>query len=286
MAPVECQAIRRRNQQDSFIPQSAIRQINHSKQEEETKVDDIKPGRFQNGWVSMRTKVRAILFDLDGTLLNTIRDIGIATNHALKEHNLPGHNLKAYRDMVGGGLRNLVEQSLQRSTTARDNIPNIVNVKESSDKSLIDNVLKSVLHKYNECCCEYTKPYPGITDLLKELAALKIPMSILSNKDHDLTVKIVSKILEDHKFEVVLGAREGIPKKPNPQSTLEVSEKMNISPVNFLFVGDTSADVQAAKASKMEPVGVSWGYRSIEHLKQAGVKNIINHPLELLDLIV
>lgn len=214
-------------------------------------------------------KYKAILFDLDGTLLNTISDIGTATNAALLRSGYGAHPIGDYENMVGHGLRNLVSKALPAK----------------SAESEIDAVFKATLQEYEHCYAKETHPYPGIESMLKQLKEHGVRLSILSNKNHEFTVKIVDTLLAKWNFEFVYGSRDGIPKKPDPQGAIEIARLMKLEPSEFLFLGDSSTDVKTALACGMFPVGVSWGYRSAEDIKSAGAEVIIENPDELLKIL-
>ncbi|MDH4200152.1 MAG: HAD-IA family hydrolase, partial [Spirochaetia bacterium] len=155
----------------------------------------------------------------------------------------------------------------------------------SCNETEIDKVYKAVISEYRKTPVQKTSMYPEIPNLLNELTRLQIPMAILSNKLHEITIPIVSIILGKWKFEVVLGARNNIPKKPDPYSAIEIASTMNIPPSCCLFIGDSGTDVKTALACGMNPIGVSWGYRNIEDIKSAGADIIVHRPLEILNFI-
>ncbi|MDH4263468.1 MAG: HAD family hydrolase [Spirochaetia bacterium] len=213
--------------------------------------------------------IMGIIFDLDGTLLNTIADIARVTNYALVKNGFPPHDVNSYASMVGHGLKDLVTQALPENTSQIAN----------------QNVYDTLIQEYMKNPVQDSILYPGITDLLENLAIKKIPMAVLSNKLHEITEKIVVNIFKDWGFVSVFGARNGIPKKPSPVTAIAISKTMSIQPENILFVGDSEADIITAKACGMRPIGVSWGYRSIEQLRKSGAEDIVNTPLELLNYL-
>ena len=210
-----------------------------------------------------------IIFDLDGTLLDTIEDIARITNFALMHNGFPGHDKKSYARMVGYGLKNLVSQTLPETATETD----------------IDNVFNTLIEEYTKNPVQNTIAYPGIFDLLDHLEKMNIPKAILSNKSHEITIQIVSIIFNKWKFAAVIGTRAGIPKKPDPYSALEISRIISSDPKDILFIGDSGTDVATALSCSMVPIGVSWGYRSVEDIRNAGAKTIINTPMELLQYL-
>ncbi len=210
-------------------------------------------------------KYKAVLFDLDGTLLDTIDDLADSMNNVLADLNLPRHSVEAYKYFVGDGLEILVKRALP----------------ENSSEDLLKKAYNLMREEYGRNWANKTKPYDGITDLLRLLSANDIKMTILTNKPDDTAQKVVSKFLAGYNFELVLGARTGIPKKPNPEGALEIAERLGIEPSQFLYFGDTKTDMKTAQSAGMFPVGVLWGFRKADELVESGAKVIISHPLNL-----
>ncbi|MES0492143.1 MAG: HAD family hydrolase [Leptospirales bacterium] len=216
-------------------------------------------------------KYKAVLFDLDGTLLNTIPDVATASNAALEQSNFPTHSIRTYEKMVGHGLRDLISKALPENLT--------------TDNATIDHVVQNMLLHYENCYAAQTKPYPGILDMLQELTEKSVRLAVLSNKNDYFTKKIIYHIFKEYKFEIVLGARDNVPKKPNPAAAFEIIESMNLKSEDYLYMGDSPTDMKTALACNMFPVGVSWGYRPAQEIEKAGARVMLNHPLELLSLI-
>lgn len=211
-----------------------------------------------------------IIFDLDGTLLNTIDDLAAATNNALKENGYPIHGLWVYPNMVGNGVRKLVERAMPADARSETNI---------------NNMLASFKNYYSEHCCEATKPYPGIPELLEELSHKGINMAVTSNKYQAATSSIISHYFPDIDFKAVLGNTEGMPRKPDPSILFEA---LNICPTpkaQVLYVGDSGVDMETARRACVESAGVTWGFRTIIELKDALADHIISTPSQILDLI-
>ena len=213
---------------------------------------------------------RAILFDLDGTLLDTLADLADAMNNALIEMGFPAHPPQAYCYFVGDGVRNESERALPQ---------------ESRDPETIDRLTELARDNYTKCWYNKTRPYPHILQLLGELEKKGIPKVILSNKPHDFTKLLVDKYFSDFKFQIVRGKMDSFERKPDPASALDIAEKMNISPESFLYLGDTNTDMQTALNAGMYPVGALWGFRSEDELKNAGAKVLLKDPLGILDLL-
>ena len=214
-------------------------------------------------------KFKAVLFDLDGTLVNSLIDIADSINKVLQERNFPTHTYPAINDFIGSGLLNLVTKSLPES---------------HKNEATIESVFQAMMVKYRENCTNKTIAYEGIIELLDELKSRNIKVAILSNKADELTKKIGLSLCPDY-FEIVMGLKSEATKKPNPAAAIEISKDLGFSVEEFLYVGDSGIDMQTAKNANMHAVGVLWGYRPKEELLAEGAQSIINHPLELLELL-
>lgn len=210
-----------------------------------------------------------IIFDLDGTLLDTLQDIALAANAVLREHGWPTHPVDAYRLFVGGGIGHLMESASPEAEPADGDV---------------DGLLAHFRDVYGNNWRDNTRPYPGITDMLDAVTNLGVRMSILSNKPDPFTKEFVAELLPNWKFEKVFGSRPGVPKKPDPTSALEIAQSTS-SPEKTMFVGDSGVDMQTALAAGMFPVGVLWGFRSRPELEAGGAKTLIEHPRELPALL-
>jgi len=213
---------------------------------------------------------KAIVFDLDGTLLDTLNELGIITNIVLEKNGFPTHSLDAYRYLVGEGAENLITRALGD---------------EGTNKETVRRCLSEFLAIYRETCGERSKLYHGIPQLLDDLVRLGLKLAVLSNKPHDLTLKNIGLFLPHVPFDLVLGQRDGVPKKPDPHGALEIAGHMGIKPEHFLYIGDTSIDMRTAVAAGMNPVGVLWGFRGEKELRSSGAKHIIGNPGEILGLL-
>jgi phosphoglycolate phosphatase len=211
---------------------------------------------------------KGIIFDLDGTLVNSIYDIGDAMNTVLEDQGYPTHDYNAYKTFVGSGISSLVIKALTEKRT-------------EAEINLCFEAMKKV---YSVNCTNKTEAYPGIHDLLEKLKTKGIKLSVLSNKADVLTKKVVSHVFSND-FEVVEGLTTEALKKPNPEVALRMSKTMNIAPESIIFVGDSGADIVTAKKANMLAVGVSWGYRTQEDLINNGAAHILNKPLDLLELL-
>lgn len=214
-------------------------------------------------------KYKAVLFDLDGTLVNSLIDIADSMNKVLLESKFPTHSYEAINDFIGSGLRNLVSKALPET---------------HKDEATIEKTFQAMMTNYRENCTNKTIAYDGIVELLDELKSRNIKMAILSNKADELTKKIGGTLFPNY-FESVMGLKSEATKKPNPGAAIAISQDLGFSPEEVLYVGDSGIDMQTAKNANMYAVGVSWGYRPKEELVAEGAQSIINHPLELLELL-
>lgn len=212
----------------------------------------------------------AVLFDLDGTLIDTLSDIGDAVNRILSNKNFPTHAISAYRKFVGDGSRMLIERALPK--------------KFRKDK-IIDACLKEYIEDYTRNYNVKSKLYFAIPNLLDTLMAKGLRLGILSNKPDAITKKCVKTFLSKWDFDVVFGQRDSVPRKPNPQGALEVAKKMSIPPSHFLYLGDTPIDMKTAVSAGMFPVGVLWGFRFRRELEENGAGAVIDEPLDVLNLL-
>lgn len=214
--------------------------------------------------------LNAVIFDLDGTLLNTLADIGDSANGALEKRGFPAHPLESYRNFIGDGAGQLIRRVLPE---------------ESRDEALIQACLEDFQREYGRNWNVQTKPYPGVPEMLDLVVSSGLIPAVLSNKPDKFTQKCVNELLPKWRFEVILGASGAFPRKPDPAGALEVARRLNIAPAQFLYVGDSGVDMQTAVAAGMFAVGVLWGFRGREELRQGGAQVLIEHPMEIRKLI-
>jgi phosphoglycolate phosphatase len=229
------------------------------------------PGQAGLFWLKIfnRMKFKGIIFDLDGTLVNSLEDISDAMNKVLTTLNYPTHTYDTYQYFIGSGLRNLVSKALPATNNSDDEI-------ESCFECMVD--------EYTKICTLKTKPYEGIIELLENLTSQNIKMAVFSNKADELTKKIASEIFPKQ-FDTAIGLSTEALKKPNPFEAIEISKKWNLKPEEILFVGDSDIDMKTAVNANMFPVGVTWGYRTEEELKSSGAKVVINNASELIEIL-
>jgi phosphoglycolate phosphatase len=214
-------------------------------------------------------KFDAVLFDLDGTLVDSVGDIAEAMNRVLTEHHFPVHSPAAYKRFVGNGLLNLCRITLP--ATARD---------EETVMACHDRLLEV----YDGCCTESTRPYEGIVPLLNELKLRALKLAVLSNKADRLTVKIVQTLLPGY-FDTVVGMTAEALRKPNPACALQIVERLGRRPESTVFLGDTGIDMRTARNAGMYGVGVLWGFRTEAELIAAGAGRVLSRPLDLIGLL-
>ncbi len=274
--------------------------------------------------------ISAVIFDLDGTLLDTLDDIAGAMNTVLRARGLPPHSAEAYKRIVGEGIGEAVRRAFATpspstpspsapSPSASPSSPSSSSASPSSSLSshsshsstsspavpvtpspapspaptppspLSDDDVEAIIRDYRR---EYaaawrlnSRPYPGITDLLRALEARSIKSAVLSNKSHPFTEAMVRELLPGHPFAAVRGALPDQPLKPDPATALDIASALGVPPSSCLFLGDTMIDMQTAVAAGMVPVGALWGFRTEEELRAHGAAAVIAAPLDLLALL-
>lgn len=213
---------------------------------------------------------KAVIFDLDGTLLNTLEDLADATNMVLRNLGYREHDLQAYKYFVGNGIEPLVKRALPESERNEENLHRCVELMKS---------------EYARRWTNKSRPYAGIPELLEGFITSGYQLNILSNKADEATQPIVAELLSRWRFNTVLGATSATPKKPDPTAALRIAEQCGVSPRQTLFLGDTSIDMQTARACGMYGIGVLWGFRPAQELIAAGARMLINVPQDLLPWI-
>jgi len=215
-------------------------------------------------------KHEAVLFDLDGTLLDTLADLADSMNAALAEMGFPQHPRDAYRGFVGDGVRALGVRVLPG---------------ERRDDDTVDDVIERMQAEYAKRWDNKTRAYPGVGELLDGLAGRGVKSAVLSNKPDEFTRLCVSRFLADWRFDVVRGVSDGLAPKPDPGGALGVSGRLSVPPERMLYLGDTDTDMQTAVAAGMYPVGAAWGFRTPRELREHGAAAIIDRPPDLLDML-
>jgi phosphoglycolate phosphatase len=211
-----------------------------------------------------------VVFDLDGTLLDTLEDLAGSTNAALRELGFAEHPVDRYRTFVGDGVGELARRALPEGRR---------------DSASVDRAVAAIRDVYGRRWAERTRPYAEIPELLDELTARRLQLAVLSNKPHDLTTRIVAALLPRWSFAAVLGARPETPRKPDPRGALAIARQLGLPPAQLLYLGDSGVDMTTARAAGMVALGALWGFRGEEELSAAGAQRLLQRPLELLALL-
>ena len=210
---------------------------------------------------------KAVLFDLDGTLLNTLEDLGDTVNQILEKDGFPIHPIESYRFFVGEGATMLIKRALPES---------------ERNKSTLCRCVYAFNQLYEQNWNIKSKPYAGVDSMLDFLVAGGIRIGVLSNKPNAFAQKCVGEMLGKWKFDQVLGQQENLPCKPDPAGALKIARSLDFPPESFLYLGDTGIDMKTANAARMFAVGVLWGFRPREELQNHGAQALIEKPEELL----
>lgn len=215
-------------------------------------------------------RIKAAIFDLDGTLLDTLEDIANAVNRVLSNRGYPTHPVDRYRSFVGDGWEMLVKRALPESASTRDRVSACV------DESMLE---------YGKTWDVTTTLYAGIPELLNRLTHEGIKLAVLSNKPHVFARQYVDKLLAAWTFEKVIGVSSRFPRKPDPAGALSIVAGMNLDKKNCLFMGDSGVDMQTAAAAGIFSVGAAWGFKPETELMKYGCQFLARHPMDILSLI-
>lgn len=208
---------------------------------------------------------QGVIFDLDGTLVNSLDDLAISVNKVLTSYNLPTHDIESYKYRVGNGIRKLMERSLPE------------------DKQyLLDEALDKFKVIYAKHNLDHTAPYVGILDLLKQLQAKNVKLGICTNKHDEAAKDIVKLLFGEGIFSEIIGDKVGLKRKPDPSKVLLIAKNWGLEPSQIVYLGDSDVDMQTAVNANMLAVGVLWGFRDAEELKNNGADMLIDKPLDLL----
>ena len=213
--------------------------------------------------------MKLAIFDLDGTLVDSLGDLADACNNGLKKMGYPVHELEKYRYFVGDGVLKLVERILPEDKRSEENI--------SALKAEFDGY-------YNVHFADKTHPYDGIVPLLHELSAKGVKLAVASNKPDEFTKSVV-KVFFEGKFDMVLGKCPDTEKKPAPDILLKIMDALDVSADETVMIGDTNVDIRTAKNAGVSSIGCLWGFRTMEELEQAGADHIVSSPNEILKYI-
>lgn len=214
-------------------------------------------------------KYKLAVFDLDGTILNTLEDLADSTNYALRENGLPERSIEQVRCFVGNGIRKLMERA----------------VPAGSDEALICRVHESFTAHYKEHCADKTRAYDGILELLRALREAGCMTAVVSNKA-DYGVQTLCQDYFPGLFDFAVGEREGIRRKPNPDSVNEILEKLNVRRADAVYIGDSDVDIETAKNAGLACISVTWGFRDREFLLRHGAEKLVEKPEEIYGEVV
>jgi len=219
---------------------------------------------------STAIEFQAVIFDLDGTLLDTLADLADSANAALGRLGFSPHPIDSYRYFVGEGRDVLAERALPPASRSQENVA---------------SVATGITEEYRRRWADKTTPYPQIPSMLDKLQELELQMAVLSNKPQDFVELAVDRFLGRWSFDAVLGHNTEIPLKPDPAGALHIARLLAIEPARFVYVGDTNVDMFTANSAGMFAVGAMWGFRSADELQRSGAKVIIDKPTDLLDIV-
>ena len=214
-------------------------------------------------------KYTAVIFDLDGTLINSLEDLADSANEALAKYGFKGHAIEAYKKFIGNGVRELIKNALPKE----------------SPNNLVDSILDEYRTVYNKNYVNKTRQYDNIHNMLEDLKRLGIKMAVCSNKPNKPTNEIVHKIIGTEYFEVIFGEREGVAKKPDPASLLEAARLMGVQPKETIYLGDSGGDMVSAKNAGMFAAGALWGFRGETELVECGAQILLCEPMALVEFI-
>ena len=216
------------------------------------------------------SKYTTIIFDLDGTLMNTLDDLTISTNHALSQMGFTTRTIDEVRQFLGNGVRTLIEMALPEKTT----------------EDTIERTISCFLQHYTSHCKDHSRPYDGILELLSSLKKMGVKMAIVSNKP-DVEVKKLNAEHFAEFIDVALGENEksGIPRKPSPAMVYEAINQLGSEPEKCLYVGDSDVDILTARNAGIDCLSVTWGFKTAEFLSQFGATRMIDSPSEMLEVI-
>ncbi len=213
--------------------------------------------------------IKAVLFDLDGTINNTVNDIAASGNYALSKHGFPTHPADSFKLFAGSGTYIMLQRAMPE---------------EHKNDGSVELIIDDYLEHYSVHSMDTTAPYEGIRELIDEVKARGYKMAVVTNKPDAVAKQLLADMFPD-KFDVVIGQIDGMPVKPNPAMPLLAMDELGVKPDECVFVGDSGVDIMTGKNSGAYPIGVLWGFRGREELLECGAKELIEKPCELLDIL-
>lgn len=217
--------------------------------------------------------IKLVIFDLDGTLINTIADLAEASNYALSKQGLSGHDVQEYTRMVGHGVKNMLISALEKSLGS------------NASEQQVQQALNDFTPYYVEHIDVHTRPYPGMVELLNALNSRGVKLAVASNKFQAGAEKLIAEFFPEVDFVAVLGNKEGLPLKPSAEVVNLILAKAGVAKGDCLYVGDSATDVKTAQNAGVQCAGVTWGFRPESDLVQAGAEHIVKSATELAALI-
>lgn len=211
------------------------------------------------------------IFDLDGTLLNSIDDLGHAANYALEKNGYPTHSIASYPFFVGNGVRRLIERVLPE---------------DARTVNIVDRLLVHFKEYYNEHNTDFTVPYQGIPELLNKMSAHGVAIAVASNKYQQATEKLINHYFPNISFVAVEGQKDNVPVKPDPSIVFEILSKAKMPKADTIYIGDSGVDMETARRACVDSVGVTWGFRPEKELIESHADNIVNSPSEIAALVL
>ena len=216
------------------------------------------------------SKTKLVIFDLDGTLLDTIGDLAASCNHTLEQFGHPTHPIEAYPMFVGNGIAKLVERSLPS---------------ECRTAEYVERVRVEFVNYYKKHIADFSHPYDGVPELLNQLEEKGVQLAVASNKFHEGTLSLIDRFFGCERFAAVYGQRAGVPIKPDPTIVEQIVSKVGVARDEVLYVGDSGVDMRTALAAGVRSVGVTWGFRSREELVETGATHLVDRADEILKLL-
>jgi len=218
----------------------------------------------------MKRNYKGVIFDLDGTLVDTLADIASGMNRALDKRGFPALPVENYRSKVGWGINRLAFLALPEA---------------AREARTVDAVASDASAFYAEAPLVHSRPYPGVIELVTALRGRKLKTAIITNKPDAIAQRLIAGLFPPASFDIILGETPGRPRKPDPACVWELLVDLDLTPANIIFAGDSEVDIETALTSGCFPLGVSWGYRSRETILHAGAKRLIERPIDLLELL-